>query len=122
MIDQRIEKDDCKENEKTSSENNPSNMGVNEMIIEDLKTIESSSFFLHHELTEINRRAKQARQLLEIQVQYTKQSQIKPEPPKTEPPTYHHSFSGGPWSNALREKYFKALREKHGIKMREGYE
>lgn len=94
----------------------------NEKIIEDLKTIENYSELLLEALSTINRRAKQARQLLEIQVQDTKQSQIKLEHPKTEPPTYHHSFSGGPWSNALREKYMKALREKHGIKMREGYE
>ena len=101
-----------KETKETSSENEPSNMSINEMIIEDLKTIESSSIFLHEALTEINRRAKQARQLLEIQVQDTKQSQIKPEPPKTEPPTYHHSFSGGPWSHALKAMSDRANRLK----------
>ena len=79
----------------------------NEKIIEDLKTIESSSIFLHEALTEINRRAKQARQLLEIQVQDTKQSKIKPEPPKTEPLNYYRNEQGGPWSRAL-----SAMRDK----------
>ena len=79
----------------------------NEKIIEDLKTIESSSIFLHEALTEINRRAKQARQLLEIQVQDTKQSKIKPESPKTEPPNYYRNEQGGPWSRAL-----SAMRDK----------
>lgn len=83
----------------------------NEKIIEDLKTIESSSIFLHEALTEINRRAKQARQLLEIQVQDTKQSKIKPEPPKTEPPNYYRNEQGGPWSRALSAMRDKADRK-----------
>ncbi len=79
-----------KESKEPSSENNPSNIGVTEMIIEDLKTIESSSALLMEALTTITRRAKQARQLLEIQ---TKQLE-KPGP--------QHNFYGGPWSRALK--------------------
>ena len=88
-----------------TKENKPENQEpkkiIDEMIIEDLKDIESSSGLLLDALTEINRRAKQARQLLEIQVQDTKQSQIIPESPKTEPPNYYRNEQGGPWSRAL---------------------
>ena len=94
----------------------------NEILLEDLKTIESYSELLLEALTVINRRAKQARQQIEIQMLDTKQSLIKPEPLKTEPLNYYRNEHGGPWSNALRKKYMKALKEKHGIKMREGYE
>jgi hypothetical protein len=85
---------------------------VNEMIIEDLKNIESSSELLLEALTEIKKHIKQALQ------------NIKPpnEPKQSEPPKYYGNGQAGPWSNALREKYMKAQREKHGIKMREGYE
>ena len=94
----------------------------NEKVIENLQSIEGYLDLLLEALTNINHKATQARLLIEIQLRDNKQSQIIPEQPKTEKPTGHHSFSGGPWSNALREKYMKALREKHGIKMREGYE
>ena len=89
-----------KESKEPSSENNPSNIGVTEMIIEDLKTIESSSALLMEALTTITRRAKQARQLLEIQ---TKQR---------EKPGHQHNFYGGPWSHAMKEKYETELKRK----------
>ena len=100
-----------KERKEPSSENNPSNIGVTEIIIEDLKTIESSSGLLQEALATITIRAKQARGILETQLK---------EQPKKETPS--HSFRneyGGPWSNALRSMYLKAQREKRGIKLRE---
>ena len=82
------------------------------MIIEDLKTIESSSALLMEALTTITRKAKQAREILE--------TQSKEQPKKETPsPSFRHVYSGGPWSNALRSTYLKAQREKHGIKPRE---
>ena len=69
----------------------------NEKIIENLKSIENYSDLLLEALTNINHKATQARLLIEIQLRDNKQSQIIPEQPKTEKPTGHHSFSGGPW-------------------------
>ncbi len=93
---------------------------LDEMILEDFKTIESYSDTAIECLTIIHRRAKQARQILEIEAQKPKQPETSnPEPQNNERPQH---FIGGPWSNALKEKYEKALHEKHGIKMRPEYD
>ena len=93
-------------------ENQDARRIIEEMIIEDLKDIENSSGFLLDAVAEIKKHAEQSLQKLE--------PQNEPKPPETS--KYFRNEYGGPWSNALREKYMKAQREKHGIKMREGYE
>jgi hypothetical protein len=99
---------------ETKPENQESKSFLDEMILEDFKTIESNADMIIELIQIIHRRAKQARQILEIEAQKPKQ----PEPPTSEPPRQFRNEYGGPWSNALRTMSLKAQRRKHGIKMR----
>ena len=99
---------------ETKPENQEPKSFLQEMILEDFKTIESNADMIIELIQIINRRAKQARQIQEIEAQKPKQ----PEPPTSEPPQHFSNKYGGPWSNTMKEKYEKALHEKHGIKMR----
>ena len=65
-----------------------------EMILEDLKIIESNAAWILEAVELIHRRAKQARQLLQAQ----KSRETKPETKRQ----YYQDNQGGPWSKALR--------------------
>jgi hypothetical protein len=75
-------------------ENKESEGFLEEMILEDFKTIESNAAWILEGIELIHRRAKQARQLLEVQ----KSTGTKHEKKKQ----FYQGNQGGPWSNALR--------------------
>ena len=77
---------------KNKPENQDPKKIIDEMIIEDLKNIESSSGLLLHAVAEIKTHAEQALQKLKPQN----------EPIQPETPRYFRNEYGGPWSNALR--------------------
>jgi len=77
---------------------------LDEMTLEDLKFIESNPEFLIEIMSLIHRRARQARQLLEV-------DEARKEPGKR---TFYTDGQSGPWSNALKAMCERERRLKKG--------